>query len=95
MGDMEPAQVKEFVAAIGKRLPNIEGITLKQLAVLAAYVDAILDPGPGMFAALADRAEGKPTMTVGGDATRPIRILVEYVEGEAAEAALNTEGGEG
>jgi hypothetical protein len=93
MGDMEPAAIGDFCAAIGRRLPKVTGLTLKQLAVLAAYVDAILDPGPGMFAALADRAEGKPDANVNiGLASREwidlrgrlVEVLGEYPEARAA-----------
>jgi hypothetical protein len=38
---------------------------------------------------------GKPLVEVSGEAGGPIRVRVEYVDGEEAEAALNTEGGEG
>jgi len=96
LGDMTPEEVKQWVASIGRRLPNRSDVTLRELAVLAAYVDCILDPNPRMLVALMERTEGKPLQAVEvGGSDKPLRIRVEYVDGEEAQALLRAGEGQG
>ena len=94
LGDLTPAEVKAWVGAIGRKLPDRDDVTLRELAVLAAYVDAVLDPSPRMLQTLMDRAEGRPlqAVEVGGSDT-PIHILVEYSEDPFAEAPPDADPG--
>lgn len=96
LGDMKPAQVKEWLTALGRRLPNADA-TLKELAVLAAYVDCIHEPNARMLQTLMDRTDGRPSQAVelSGNSDKPVRILVEYADGDSAAAALGSAEGQG
>ena len=89
LGNMTPADVQAYAASIGRRLPKVDA-TLRELAVLAAYVDCIMDPNPRMLVALMERVEGKPTQGVelSGNSDKPINIAIRPVDYRAAIAPL-------
>lgn len=65
IGAMTPAALADYAKGISARLKSYgDAITMKELAVAAAYTAFIFDPVPGMFNALADRAEGKPIQPI-------------------------------
>ena len=60
VGDMTESQVRALAETVADRLKGLgDGVTLKQAAVLSAFVGTINDPDARILAVLMDRDEGK------------------------------------
>jgi hypothetical protein len=95
IGAMQGTQVADWLAVYATQFRKLGDVKLKAAVVARAYLASLNEPNGSLLKALMSYDDGLPPQAVeiGGNDS-PIHVLVEYVEGEEAEAALDTEGGE-
>ena len=71
---------------IGKALKELSpNMPIKDALVFASIIAYGRDPNPRLLAALMDREEGKPTQPISGDEKKPIKVIVEYSNGNPTD----------
>ena len=67
---------------IGKQLKELsENMPIKDAIIFATIIAYGREPNARMLAALMDREEGKPEQPITGDADKPLKVIIEYSDG--------------
>lgn len=95
VGDMFPMDLVAFIGAdndLGKMLAKLpQKVQMKYLVTARVFSALMFEPSSGLWKELMERTEGKVAQPITAEGNFINKVIIEYVDTEAAETAQVTE----